>query len=157
MHYSHYLNNSEEDVLIETLADQILSTVMDDPLVEIDAAVTATDNLKQENNEWKNSEFKDLKHKKIRKHYYDKKLDLEYWLNTFKYHMKRYRPFKCKMCEERFANNDHMRKHKQNHHTKCVARSNMNTADSSVTPDIDKFEAWDKKKPFKCKKCEKKI
>ena len=40
------------------------------------------------------------------------------------------KPFKCKKCEK-----------------------NMNTADSSVTPDIDKFEDWDKKKPFKCKKC----
>ena len=72
-----------------------------------------------------------------------------------------------------------MRKHKQNHHTGDVARSNMNTADSSV-PDIDAklknhktgdMETADKyqlcktkfadgtfkyHRPFKCKKCEKK-
>ena len=69
-----------------------------------------------------------------------------------------------------------MRKHKQNHHTGDVARSNMNTADSSV-PDIDAklknhktgdMETADKcqlckkkfadstfkyQRPFKCKKC----
>ena len=72
-----------------------------------------------------------------------------------------------------------MRKHKQNRHTGDVARSNMNTADSSV-PDIDaklknhktgdmetadKCQLCKKKfadstfkyhRPFKCKKCEKK-
>ena len=72
-----------------------------------------------------------------------------------------------------------MRKHKQNQHTGDVARSNMNTADSSV-PNIDaklknhktgdmktadKCQLCKKKfadstfkyhRPFKCKKCEKK-
>ena len=53
-----------------------------------------------------------------------------------------------------------MRKHKQNHHTGDVARSNMNTADSSV-PDIDaklkNHKNDDMETADKCQSCKKKF